>query len=78
MHVLVASTYYKSFEIGFINSPDVLICPGKKVYLLLLHLMHVQGGSQLALKSACHRSDQILLLPKYLTTGSHPSWLLKM
>ena len=59
MHVLVASTYYKSFEIGFINS---LICPGKKVSLLLLHLMHAQGGSQLALKSACHRSKIIFFL----------------
>ena len=59
MHVLVASTYYKSFEIGFINS---LICPGNKVYLLLLHLMHAQGGSQLALKSAYHRSKIIFFL----------------
>ena len=74
MHVLDASMYYKSFEIGFINSMDVLICLGKKVSLLLLHLMHAQIGSQLALKCACQRLDQILVLPKYLTAGSRASW----
>ena len=53
---------------------DVLICLGKKVSLLLLHLMHAQIGSQLALKCACQRLDQILVLPKYLTAGSRASW----